>query len=200
MKERIFLCLTALLFSLTVHSQTSEAPDGVAGLKFGMTLSEVKAAWNTRGLLYQDYQTIKSTIGSIVYLNLSVGTETFDIGVAKFIDNKLYEVILSKIPLQDSFAQDVYFGLLSILASKYNNGSLHREFRSPYKEGDGYEMQAVRMGKADIYAVWNFSPISIIKLEIQPWESGLAVAMIYQSVELYTEVDKVIKKVNDIEF
>lgn len=177
-----------------------DAPNGAAGLKFGMSPNEVKALWSTKGKLSEAYTPLQAAVGSILFKNLKVGTETFDIAVVKFVNMKLYDIILSKIPYSDGFAQDIYDNLQEILITKYGNGSSIRHFEGIYEDGDGYEMQAVKLGEATIATYWDFSPISIIKLGIESAEVNLIVIMQYQSVELCKEVNKATNKANKIEF
>lgn len=200
MKIKIILSIATILFTVSAYSQTNVPPDGAAGLKFGMSPSEVKAIWKNKGTLYQDYETIKSTIGSLSYIDISVGNEKFDVATAKFVNNKLYEISVMKLPEREAFAQGIYDNLQEILNNKYKKGNSYRIFTGIYEDGDGYEMQAVRLGNADIATYWDYSPTSIISLKITPLSQSIIIEMNYQSVVLFKDVDKIIKAANTSEF
>jgi hypothetical protein len=200
MKERIVLCLAAVLISLTAHSQTSEAPDGAAGVKFGMTPSEVKAILNKKGTLDRDYEIFKATVGNITYTDITVGTEKFDVCVAKFVNNKLYDIRFAILPEREGFVQGIYDNLQTIVNNKYKRGNSHRIFTGIYDDADGYEMQAVKLGKGTIQTFWDYSPVSAINLEIVPMGNMVGVSLQYQSMELFKEVEKALKSVNVDEF
>lgn len=200
MKTQIIVCIAALVLSITTYSQTSEAPDGAAGVKFGMTPSEVKAIWRTKGTIDEDYNIIKASVGTLTYVNLTVGSEEFDLGAAKFVNNKLYEIALWKLPSQDGYAQGIYDDLQTILNNKYKKGEAHRHFTGIYEDGDGYEMQAVILGDATIMTFWDYSPISMISLEIRVVLNSVAITMTYQSLALFKEVERALNSVNKDEF
>lgn len=185
--------------SILSNPQTTEAaPDGAAGVKYGMSPSEVKAIWRTRGTLYQDYELTQPKLGSIFFTKIKVGSVTFDIGGAKFVNDKLYEIALSKLPNEDAFAQTIYDELKDILMSNHQNGQSIRRFESPYEDGDGYEMQAVRVGKGTIATYWIFED-SVISLEIYPSTNGVSVRLQYQS-DLVKEAKNILNAVNKNEF
>lgn len=59
------------------------------------------------------------------------------------------------IPVDSSNYQQKYDELVSLYRTKYGEPSNEfRFFKSPYKDGDGYEYQAVRVGKGSISTYW----------------------------------------------
>lgn len=84
--------------------------------------------------------------------------------------------------------------------AKYPQGKSYRHFEGSYEDGDGYEIQAVRLGKGTIATYWDFSPACIIALNIKSLSDIIVVNLQYQSVELADEADKIMDKTNEIEF
>lgn len=200
MKTAIIFSIVVVLSSPIAYSQTNEAPDGAAGVKFGMSLAQVKSIWNTKGTIYQDYTVTIPKIGIVFYKNLKVGTKTFDMASASFVNNKLYMIELSLFPESDVFAQLEYDNLKEVIESKYGKGRSIRRFNGIYEDGDGYEMQAIRVGQGRIVTQWSFEPVSIVKLEIKPLSENVYVSLGYISVSLGEEADKLKEQKNVIEF
>jgi hypothetical protein len=165
-----------------------------------MTPSEVKAILNKKGTLDRDYEIFKATVGNITYTDITVGTEKFDVCVAKFVNNKLYDIRFAILPEREGFVQGIYDNLQTIVNNKYKRGNSHRIFTGIYDDADGYEMQAVKLGKGTIQTFWDYSPVSAINLEIVPMGNMVGVSLQYQSMELFKEVEKALKSVNVDEF
>jgi hypothetical protein len=79
-------------------------------------------------------------------------------------------------PVSASTYEDVYNELVSLYKVKYGQPShSFKFFRSPYKEGDGYEYQAIRVGKGTMSTYWGENFVVGIVVE----QSG-AVTISYQ--------------------
>ncbi len=62
-------------------------------------------------------------------------------------------------------------------SSKYGNGRSYEWFDSPYYEGDGYEMQALKKDKCN-YTTFFDAPGGSIKIEIQSWAPSAGIVLI----------------------
>jgi hypothetical protein len=76
------------------------------------------------------------------------------IGLALFTSNGLQKITVTLVT-PDNRARPVYRDLRKTLIDKYGPSSKSYEFfQRPYYDGDGYEDQAIRLGKGHFASVW----------------------------------------------
>jgi hypothetical protein len=170
------------LLSFTSYSQTTEIPlnektiTAPIGLSFGMSVAQVKAAMAKKGAILDAKYSKKDRL---IFNNVKVGPKTTDFIKLLFVDDKLFDVTMYYNEIQGNL-QKGFDQLKETLENKYGSGEYYRNFDSPYKDGDGYEMQAIKLGKGYISSYWTFKNASI-SLEI---DETLAIKLGYQDSEL----------------
>ena len=100
--------------------------------------------------LYKVYDHAYSLTGSFLGSNI----ELFIYGTPK--TNKFFKAVVY-LPKRDNFydLRAEYDNYLGLFKGKYGMpSSNYDDFLSPYKDGDGYEMQAVEKDKTNIAAFW----------------------------------------------
>jgi hypothetical protein len=96
------------------------------------------------------------------------------VGMAFFGDNKIAKILV-RIITPDNKAIETYRSMKDVLSKKYGTPDDEYEFfKSPYYDGDGYETQAIRKGKATFLCFWG----GALSLEIH---ETLTVQLNYES-------------------
>lgn len=156
-----------LTFAQTDSTTNSEAPtsertlSAPIGLTFGMSKEKAKLIMlNKKAKL----DVKRSLVDKLIYGNVKVGGKMTDFIVLLFVDNKLFDVSIYYFDLE-ARQQENYDKLKETIDSKYGFSETYRTFKSPYKDGDGYEMQAIKVGKGSITTYWSLKN-GIISLEI----------------------------------
>ena len=104
-------------------------------------------------------------------------------GLALFADSKISKIIVRLIT-PDNKAIEAYRSMKDVLSKKYGTPSNDFEFfEKPYYDGDGYEAQAIRVGKATFSCYWG----SALGLEIH---ETLTVQVNYESETWAEELGK----------
>lgn len=144
MKNIIFI-LFLLFTSITANAQQAIFAD----LKWGSTRTEV-----TKQLPSKGFPSIKTDEdGDLQFEGMLLGQKT--IGFAIFTKQGLQKVQLTMLT-PDHKVISIYRDLKKTLINKYGTPSnTYEYFKKPYYEGDGYEEQALRLGKARFSAFWN---------------------------------------------
>jgi hypothetical protein len=183
MKKLLFLVLMVIITnSLIAQSEQTELA-GALGLTFGMNATSVKDIMGKKGSTLRE-----ATPEIITYENVQIGTKKADLLSFHIVNDKLHTIKALFISEIEAKTQDIYDDLKNILGSKYGEPKSYRDFTDPYKDGDGYEMQAVRLGKAAIESYWSFKNDKVIALEIRALKTEMYVSLVYQDSKLFEEV------------
>jgi hypothetical protein len=145
------LLITLLLIPFLGISQTTKPIEGFLGIKFGSNKATVIAAIKERGGILNN-----DPSGS--YLNfsdVSLGHRKSTQLQVKFFNDKLYFGGFVFQPENDPQTFVYYNNLVNDITELYGKGSAVRNFKSPYKDGDGDEIMAVRSGYGNIYNFWS---------------------------------------------
>jgi hypothetical protein len=179
----------ALIFLLIVFSKSLIAqPEltGAMGLTFGMNAISVKNIMMQKGGIVETSKT-----GKLIITNITMGTEKPTMVFCDFSNNKLYDISIYFSPTFEAKTQELFDEISKIIVSKYGEGKSFRNFKGIYKDGDGYEMQAIKLGYADIVTYWNkFLNDNVIALEIFPLNNNLYIKLSYQDDKLAAELEK----------
>lgn len=176
------ICFLVLIF-ISGNSIAQTELTGAVGLSFGISTENVKSIMSKRsGTVDQ------SGPNYLSYNDVMIGTKKADILFLQFVNNKLHTIKAMFLPEFEAKTQDLYDELKEIITSKYGKSESYRNFKTPYEDGDGYEMQAVKLGKADISSYWKFPSDRIISLNIESTEKIIFVSMVYQDGKLFQEV------------
>jgi hypothetical protein len=163
-------------FCSVAMAQTKPVLSAPLNLKFGMSFAEVKKAMIAKGF---EVQTESPKM--IMFKDVTIGNMKSAVAVFKFINNKLYQVNFGFFPPAEKMAQKIYDDLQEIIETKYGKGDYYRNFTGAYDDGDGFEMQAVRLGEGSIKSFWlEFADDSGISLAIEPLSTSVYVSLQYQ--------------------
>jgi hypothetical protein len=180
--KNITIMLISLL-SFNIHGQTTEeiplnekiltAP---IGLSFGMSPAQVKVVMAKKKSI-PDLKLSKKD--RLIFNKVKVGPKTTNFIMMLFVDGKLFDVMMFYDELEANL-QERFDVLKETLDNKYGSGEYYRNFESPYHDGDGYEMQAIRLGKGSISSYWTFKNATI-SLEIT---ESLDIKLVYEDEKL----------------
>lgn len=161
MKKIILLIVLVAGFAIKGYAQ--EKPDGFWGIKFGSSVEEAKKIMSTKN----NCKLSDSSEEELLYSGGSFSGLDIDWLYLQFIDGRFYNSIIRLKPSSESIVFLEYEDFKEKFNAKYFKTELHREaFDSPYYNGDGYELQAIRKKKAHFMSVWNFKEDSSITLVI----------------------------------
>lgn len=191
MKKFILLFSALLMIVVTSFAQTELT--GALGLTFGMNKDSVISVMQTKGVT--PYETKDNLLS---FKDVPIGTKTADrvycylvTDPTKTSNKILHTMKVVFVSDLEAHTQSLYDEIKSILETKYGKADKsYRTFQSPYTDGDGYEMQAVRVGKASISSYWNFKYENTVSIELNASGSLYYIAIFYQDATLYKEVKK----------
>jgi hypothetical protein len=156
----IIIILTLLL--ATFHNQAkSQSFDGIP---ISGTMAQASARFKAKG-----YTQIANTPNQYIMFKGQVSNE--EIQVMVLCTPKTYIVFTFGVYFDEkqtfSALKNDFNSLLETLTDKYGSpDAVEKDFDSPYYEGDGYEMTAVRGQKCTYQAKWNNLPNLSIRLLI----------------------------------
>ena len=137
-----------LFFLLFISSASMAESPTFADIQWGASKEEVRKQLTVKGFspgaLDKD--------GDFKFEGSLLGYKTQ--GLALFSDSKVAKIVV-RILTPNNKAIDTYGSMKGILADKY--GKPEKDFKffiKPYYEGDGYEEQAIRLGKATFASFW----------------------------------------------
>jgi hypothetical protein len=149
MKRTLLITLTLIPFF--GMSQTTKPIDGFLGIKFGSDAETVKAAIKAKGGIFM----LKSSKPDLLeFMGVKLGHRTASMFAVKLIDNKAFEADFFFDPELEAKAIDEYDALGSDINEVYGKGEATKKFKSPYSDGDGFELTAIKSGSADYQTVW----------------------------------------------
>lgn len=184
MKKNLIIIL--LLIPFWGISQTTKPIEGFLGVKFGSSRQEVIAAIKAKGgILDAD-----SPADKAYFTNVSLGPRAAETLFVFFTNDKLYKGVFYFKPDQEPQTIEYYNALVSDISEVYGKGKAVRTFKSPYQEGDGYEITALSSGHATFFT--NFDRANgLIQIGIKTLkDESLYVLVYYEDKTLSAEVEK----------
>lgn len=167
--------LVALLLSASL-SAYAEAPT-FADIRWGASKDDVRKQLVSKGFT----PGVVDKDGDFKFEGALIGYKTQ--GLAFFANDKIVKVLV-RIITPDKEVISTYRSMKDVLSKKYGSPDNEYEFfKKPYYAGDGYEEQALRLGKATFASVWGKS------LMLQIHET-LTVQVVYESDAWSEEGDK----------
>jgi hypothetical protein len=182
MKKTLFIAL--LLIPFLGISQTTKPIDGFLGIKFGSDAATVKAAIKAKGGLFL---ASKSTTELLKFTGVKLGHRASSLFAVKLVDNKAYEADFFFDPELEAKIIDEYDALASDLNDVYGKGTATKTFKSPYADGDGFEITAIQSGNADYQTIWESGENTLSEVIV----SEMSIELTYQNGPL---IDKAIAK------
>jgi hypothetical protein len=194
--KKILVLIILLIVPVFIFAQV-ELP-GALGMTFGINKVTVKTIISNKGGVPNG---TGSNPNVLSFTKVKMGTKICDNVSCKFIDDKLYKIIIAFFPEVEAKTQELYDYIRSIIVDKYGETKSYRDFKGIYTDGDGYEMQAVRTGNADIVSYWtDFKNENAITLEIKAIEDFVYVSLSYEDGILIKEAIKREEAKNATEF
>jgi hypothetical protein len=182
-----FLLLLLIIINVeVVRSQNDSLPElkGALGLTFGCSKQQANTILTQKGGVMDK---VNSKNDIIIFDKLKFGVRKPEFVSLKFVNNKLYEINIY-FSTMESLTQELYNSVRSDIEKKYFEGECYRNFDGIYHDGDGYEMQAVKLGYAKINCFWtnfkNNTSERVIQLGI---DVGLLVVLTYQDTKILEE-------------
>ncbi len=161
--KRTTLVFILFFLSFKAFSQTTETPlkekilNAPIGLSFGMSIAQVKSVMAKKGAI-PDIKYSKRD--KLIFNKVKVGPKMSEFIILLFVDDKLFDVTIFYYELEGKL-QEGFDQIKETIDNKYGVGASYRKFDSPYNDGDGFEMQAIRLGKGSISSYWNFKNATI---------------------------------------
>ncbi len=193
MKKKLFIIVIFLISFSTIGqtidtSQIMKSFDAPIGLSFGNSISQVKYTLAKRGGVIDITNSKKELL---IYNQVKVGSKMSEMVQLSFVEDKLFNVVIVYKELEES-VQYEFDQLKNTLDNKYGRSTYWRSIESPYKDGDGNEMLAIKTGKGSIYSFWKLKNGGIT-LGIS---KSLLIMLEYEDYEL-AYLNKKLKKAED---
>ena len=151
----ILLVINYFLSTPLIAQDSSKTLDGFLGIKFGSSYSYAKKVLSSKEGAKLDIKNSKNN--KLIFDNLKFGGRQTSFIKLEFFQDKFYGAAVYYSSRLESQVEDLYSSIKSDLNSKYYSTDVdYRNFKSPYFDGDGYETQAIKLGKATIMSAWEF--------------------------------------------
>jgi len=151
MLTKKLISIALVLLPLYGISQSRKPIDGFLGIKFGSDIETVKKVMATKGArLVADSSSRDVLLFDDVTFENRKNVQVF----VKLVDGKAYEADLGfpTEPLNKSV--EFYNNVVKEFNETYGIGLVTRNFKSPYIDGDGKELEAIKTGNAQIFTIW----------------------------------------------
>jgi hypothetical protein len=181
MKKSILI--TLLLIPFLGFAQTTKPIEGFLGIKFGSSKADVVAAMKAKGGVLST----GSSDTRLIFTNVKLGQRMPDWITVYLFNDKSYEAVFYFKPEHEAQTIDNYNSLVSDINGVYGAGSPYKSFKSPYKDGDGYEITALSTGNATIFTNWGSDKGNMIQAVIDTIKNDLYVKLIYIDVVVQTQ-------------
>lgn len=188
------LLITMLLMPFIGFSQSQKPIDGFLGIKFGATILQVKTAMKAKGATF-DEKNSKPEL--LLFDNVSLGKRKTDLFALRFLDGKVYSALFIFKPELEARTIDFYDDLQSSINDVYGKGKANKKFKSPYEDGDGYEISAIKTGNADYSTFWHDDKDNTIGETIS---DELEITLVYQDSAMGEIAEKRQKEKEKAEF
>jgi hypothetical protein len=169
------LLIAFALVSLSLRAQEKEI-DSFLGIKFGATKAEVLRAMTARGSILD---TKENTPDIQQYKNVKLGFRKVDLFSVRFVNDKVFQADFYFLAPLEAQTIEFYDKIVEDVNDVYGKGNAYKTFKTPYEDGDGYELTAIKTGKATYRTYWTRK--NTIVAEIVP---AMAVKLQYQDSEL----------------
>jgi len=174
------LLITLLLIPILGFSQTTKPVDGFLGIKFGSSKADVTDALKKRGATV--LPPINPNDPNILYFgNITLGHRPSKQLTVFFVDDKVYAASFAFKAEVDDKTIDYYNDLVADISGIYGAGKSTKNFKDPYKEGDGYEITGIQQGDVNLYTDWYDANKNFVEASINV---KLYVFLLYRDAEL----------------
>lgn len=172
--KKLFL----LLFTILTLGVDAQELTGCMGINFGDNKTTVRNVVAAKG----GFEFYKETPTTLSYMNGSFAGHKCIGAVFHFYDNQAHTLILLLEVDQAPKVMNFYYEICSELQERYLvEPQKYHTFRSPYREGDGYTHNAIKLGYADIASIFTFPDGNVISVTVT---ESLTVKVTYQHSSL----------------
>lgn len=144
------IILTLILVTTYTLSHCQGEITGAFGVPFGSSKAQVEMIMSYKGYKMDAKQGTSAT-----FENIAFGAFKNCAAVFKFTGNKLFQITIFLPDVMDSKLIEQYDHVVEELSNKYGKPESFKNFKSPYKDGDGYETTAIKTGKATFISFWS---------------------------------------------
>lgn len=180
---RKYFLLMLLVIPIGVFCQQFSSITGLLGIEFGSSKEKVIQVMKSRG--YSPDPKSKN----LTFDNVKFGAFDKCYVMFSFIENKFYQAGIILPDFLEAKILEQYYKLNTEISIKYGEGNSYSDFTYPYEKGDGYEVTAIKLGKANYRTYWT-DEIGAIESSIS---SNMFVIVTYQDNKL---IEEAIKKRN----
>lgn len=172
-----FITIPLCFFILCFSTLVSAAPFVFADVPWGAGKSDVVKALTAKGYIRTSNTAIDKN-GDLLFEGKLVGEKA---QIVALFSGDILAKIKVNLMTADKDAIAVFKRMKNVLSEKYGAPSKDFEFfQNPYYDGDGYETQAIRLGKGHFTSVWEDGGKESLLLEIT---EALTVHVNYESAE-----------------
>lgn len=165
-------------FKAPVNANEKKSIDGFWGIPFGASITDVKTAIAGKG---GKFSADNSTPNELSFENAVFTQRNTDFISTKFINSKFYEAVVVFPEFSDTQLIPTFNTIVSELVNVYGPAKITKTFEKPFEEGDGYEVTAIKSGKAGYYANWKTNNGNKIIVQINKTDS---ISIFYTSANL----------------
>jgi hypothetical protein len=172
------IILMLLMLPLSVFSQDTTIT-GMMGIPFGISKQEVISKMKLKGYTNEPNQNEYLSFEQVKFGAFKSASVNY-----YFTENKFYQGLVVLLPDLDAKTVALYNDVIEEISKKYGPGESYKKFKSPYKDGDGFELTAIKTGNADYQTFWANRKQGIISAYIS---ETLIVVIKYQDKALTKE-------------
>lgn len=146
-------------------------------------LSSKQAVENIVGASKEYSSEALTTNCSVVsYSNVNIGTRKYLMLIGFFYKNQLVKVSLMTDLIETWYdVKSDYNRICEAFETKYGKSFLDvKNFTSPYDEGDGYEMQALRLKKLEMVSYWKDAYENYISVSLESTDEYGYFSIVYE--------------------
>lgn len=127
-------------------------------------------------------ETLTTNCSIVSYRDVNVGTRKYLLLMGFFYKNQLVKVSLMTDLLETWYdVKSDYKRICEAFVSKYGKSLMDsKKFTSPYYEGDGYEMQALRLKKLEMVSYWKDAYENYISVSLESTDEYGYFSIVYE--------------------
>lgn len=185
--KKLSLSIVLVLISLIGISQI-QPPLNLTWLCTKQTVS------NVVGVSKQySSETLTTNCSIVSYKDVSIGTRKYLLLMGFFYKNQLVKVSLMTDLLETWYdVKSDYKRICEAFVSKYGKSLMDsKKFTSPYYEGDGYEMQALRLKKLEMVSYWKDAYENYISVSLESTDEYGYFSIVYEHSKFSDYVDEI---------
>lgn len=146
-----------------VNANEKKSIEGFWGIIFGASPAEVKTSVAAKG---GKFSADDSKSDEFVFTDALFTQRTTTFIETRFINDKFYQAIVAFPETTDTQLIPSFNTIITELENVYGPATITKDFEQPYHDGDGYEVQAIKLGKATYIAKWKTNNGNTISIQI----------------------------------